>query len=206
MNNHLAMAETANDEQLLDQLVQDLFLQHLRDEFGKHNQSLSENREEVLSLGMKFDKKFKNLIGSVEDVASKLEEQGIEQSNGKEDTLVSLSSLRDSLVKSSETVTGQSLAFKVQLDNIQEQLSLQDSELKEQISEQADHQAHQVSDVLAALQTVQMTLTEQQRLMNQQQLALHSNRRWGMLAVGFTVLNTLILAGVTALYFIKQGF
>lgn len=206
MNNHLAMAETANDEQLLDQLVQDLFLQHLRDELGKHNQSLSENREEVLSLGMKFDKKFKNLIGSVEDVASKLEEQGIEQSNGKEDTLVSLSSLRDSLVKSSETVTGQSLAFKVQLDNIQEQLSLQDSELKEQISEQADHQAHQVSDVLAALQTVQMTLTEQQRLMNQQQLALHSNRRWGMLAVGFTVLNTLILAGVTALYFIKQGF
>lgn len=206
MNNHLAMAETANDEQLLDQLVQDLFLQHLRDELGKQNQSLSENREEVLSLGMKFDKKFKNLIGSVEDVASKLEEQGIEQSNGKEDTLVSLSSLRDSLVKSSETVTGQSLAFKVQLDNIQEQLSLQDSELKEQISEQADHQAHQVSDVLAALQTVQMTLTEQQRLMNQQQLALHSNRRWGMLAVGFTVLNTLILAGVTALYFIKQGF
>ena len=206
MNNHLAMAETANDEQLLDQLVQDLFLQHLRDELGKHNQSLSENREEVLSLGMKFDKKFKNLIGSVEDVASKLEEQGIEQSNGKEDTLVSLSSLRDSLVKSSETVTGQSLAFKVQLDNIQEQLSLQDSELKEQISEHADHQAHQVSDVLAALQTVQMTLTEQQRLMNQQQLALHSNRRWGMLAVGFTVLNTLILAGMTALYFIKQGF
>lgn len=206
MNNHLAMAETANDEQLLDQLVQDLFLQHLRDELGKQNQSLSENREEVLSLGMKFDKKFKNLIGSVEDVASKLEEQGIEQSNGKEDTLVSLSSLRDSLVKSSETVTGQRLAFKVQLDNIQEQLSLQDSELKEQISEQADHQAHQVSDVLAALQTVQMTLTEQQRLMNQQQLALHSNRRWGMLAVGFTVLNTLILAGVTALYFIKQGF
>ncbi|MBM6605173.1 hypothetical protein JTF19_03235 [Enterobacteriaceae bacterium RIT814] len=206
MNNHLAMAETANDEQLLDQLVQDLFLQHLRDELGKQNQSLSENREEVLSLGMKFDKKFKNLIGSVEDVASKLEEQGIEQSNGKEDTLVSLSSLRDSLVKSSETVTGQSLAFKVQLDNIQEQLSLQDSELKEQISEQADHQAHQVSDVLAALQTVQMTLTEQQRLMNQQQLALHSNRRWGMLAVGFTVLNTLILAGMTALYFIKQGF
>lgn len=206
MNNHLAMAETANDEQLLDQLVQDLFLQHLRDELGKQNQSLSENREEVLSLGMKFDKKFKNLIGSVEDVASKLEEQGIEQSNGKEDTLVSLSSLRDSLVKSSETVTGQSLAFKVQLDNIQEQLSLQDSELKEQISEQADHQAHQVSDVLAALQTVQMTLTEQQRLMNQQQLTLHSNRRWGMLAVGFTVLNTLILAGMTALYFIKQGF
>ena len=206
MNNHLAMAETANDEQLLDQLVQDLFLQHLRDELGKQNQSLSENREEVLSLGMKFDKKFKNLIGSVEDVASKLEEQGIEQSNGKEDTLVSLSSLRDSLVKSSETVTGQSLAFKVQLDNIQEQLSLQDSELKEQISEQADHQAHQVSDVLAALQTVQMTLTEQQRLMNQQQLTLHSKRRWGMLAVGFTVLNTLILAGMTALYFIKQGF
>lgn len=206
MNNHLAMAETANDEQLLDQLVQDLFLQHLRDELGKQNQSLSENREEVLSLGMKFDKKFKNLIGSVEDVASKLEEQGIEQSNGKEDTLVSLSSLRDSLVKSSETVTGQSLAFKVQLDNIQEQLSLQDSELKEQISELADHQAHQVSDVLAALQTVQMTLMEQQRLMNQQQLALHSNRRWGMLAVGFTVLNTLILAGMTALYFIKQGF
>lgn len=206
MNNHLAMAETANDEQLLDQLVQDLFLQHLRDELGKQNQSLTENREEVLSLGMKFDKKFKNLIGSVEDLASKLEEQGIEQSNGKEDTLVSLSSLRDSLVKSSETVTGQSLAFKVQLDNIQEQLSLQDSELKEQISEQADHQAHQVSDVLAALQTVQMTLTEQQRLMNQQQLALHSNRRWGLLAVGFTVLNTLILAGMTALYFIKQGF
>ena len=206
MNKNLVVAETANDEQLLDQLVQDLFLQHLRDELGKQNQSLSENREEVLSLGMKFDKKFKNLIGSVEDVASKLEEQGIEQSNGKEDTLVSLSSLRDSLVKSSETVTGQSLAFKVQLDNIQEQLSLQDSELKEQISEQADHQAHQVSDVLAALQTVQMTLTEQQRLMNQQQLTLHSNRRWGMLAVGFTVLITLILAGMTALYFIKQGF
>ena len=206
MNNHLAMAETANDEQLLDQLVQDLFLQHLRDELGKQNQSLSENREEVLSLGMKFDKKFKNLIGSVEDVASKLEEQGIEQSNSKEDTLASLSSLRDSLVKSSETVTGQSLVFKAQLDNIQEQLNLQDSELKEQISEQADHQAHQVSDVLAALQTVQMTLTEQQRLMNQQQLALHSNRRRGMLAVGFTVLNTLILAVMTALYFIKQGF
>ncbi|HAF2131051.1 TPA: hypothetical protein G9F27_005394 [Salmonella enterica] len=243
MNKNLVVAETANDEQLLDQLVQDLFLEHLRRELvGQKNSIIDDNNDKLFNLDRKFVAEFKKLTGPLETISDTLGEQTRELNDAKDDAQRHYLTLLDSLAQNRADTTALHDMFQQQnskhhqeqveqLQRIHEQLLQQSARLQEQnaaltaLTEQQVALSHQqvalqeqlfsatLAEMMQAQNVMLESLTEQNKSLHQQMLTLEdkqraelqTNRRWGKLATGFTLVNTLILVGMTTLFFIQHG-
>lgn len=241
MNKNLVVAETANDEQLLDQLVQDLFLEHLRRELVGQKRSIDDSNDKLFNLDRKIVAEFKKLTGPLETISDTLGEQTRELNDAKDDAQRHYLTLLNSLAQNMADTTTLYDMFQQQnnknhqeqveqLQRIHEQLLQQSAKLQEQntalivLKEQHVALSHQqaalqeqlFSATLAEMKAQNETLeslTEQNKSLHQQMLTLEvkqhaelqTNRRWGKLAMGFTLVNTLILVGMTTLFFIQHG-
>ncbi|HCB1497748.1 TPA: hypothetical protein MYO83_000539 [Klebsiella michiganensis] len=164
MNKNLAVAETANDEQLLDQLVQDLFLEHLRRELDIQRKSIDDSNDILFNLDRKFAAEFKKLTGQLETICDTLGEQTCELNDAKGDAQTHYRSLLNSLAQYRTDIAAlYDLLHKnhqeqgEQLQRVQEQLSQQSTELQAQ------------SKALASL-------TEQHVLLSRQQMAIQEQQ------------------------------
>ncbi len=204
LNKNLAVAETANDEKLLDQLVEDLFLAHLRRELDVQKESLDDSNTKLFNLERKLTADFKKLNGPLETLSDKLDEQTRELTDANDDTQTLCRTLLSSLAENKTHTAAQH-------DILQQQSSKHHQEQIQQL--------HRILEQLlqqsAELQTQNVTLTllmEETGALHQQLLTLEYkqrtelqiNRRWGKLAAGFTVLNTLILISVAALFILQH--
>ena len=239
MNKNLVVAETANDEQLLDQLVQDLFLEHLRRELVGQKKSIDDSNDKLFNLDRKFVAEFKKLTGPLETISDTLGEQTRELNDAKDDAQRHYLTLLNSLAQNRADTTALHDMFQQQnskhhqeqveqLQRIHEQLPQQSATLQEQnaaltsLTEQQVALSHQqvalqeqlFSATLAEMQAQNVeSLTEQNKSLHQQlftledkqRAELQTNRRWGKLATVFTLVNTLILVGMTTLFFIQHG-
>ncbi|MBO4150277.1 hypothetical protein LCD46_13590 [Enterobacter ludwigii] len=241
MNKNLVVAETANDEQLLDQLVQDLFLEHLRRELVGQKKSIDDSNDKLFNLDRKFVAEFKKLTGPLETISDTLGEQTRELNDAKDDAQRHYLTLLNSLAQNRADTTAlhdmsqqqNSKHHQEQVEELQrihEQLPQQSARLQEQnaaltsLTEQQVALSHQqvalqeqlFSATLAEMQAQNVmleSLTEQNKSLHQQILTLEdkqraelqTNRRWGKLATVFTLVNTLILMGMTTLFFIQHG-
>ncbi|EMH6513537.1 hypothetical protein PO590_12510 [Raoultella ornithinolytica] len=241
MNKNLVVAETANDEQLLDQLVQDLFLEHLRRELVGQKRSIDDSNDKLFNLDRKIVAEFKKLTGPLETISDTLGEQTRELNDAKDDAQRHYLTLLNSLAQNMADTTTLYDMFQQQnnknhqeqveqLQRIHEQLLQQSAKLQEQntalivLKEQhvaLSHQQEALQEQLFSATLAEMkaqnetleSLTEQNKSLHQQMLTLEvkqhaelqTNRRWGKLAMGFTLVNTLILVGMTTLFFIQHG-
>jgi small-conductance mechanosensitive channel len=241
LNKKLVVAETANDEQLLDQLVQELFLEHLRRELVGQKKSIDENNDKLFNLERKFVAEFKKLTVPLETMSDTLGEQTRELNDAKDDAQRHYLTLLNSLAQNRADTTALHDIFQQQnrkhhqeqieqLQCIHEHLPQQSARLQEQnaaltaLTEQQVSLSHQqvalqeqlFSATLAEMkaQNVMLeSLTEQNKSLHQQMLTLEdkqraelqSNRLWGKLVTGFTLVNTLILVSMTTLFFIQHG-
>ncbi|AOR65396.1 hypothetical protein [Pectobacterium wasabiae] len=236
MNKNLAVAEVSSDEQLLDQLVQELFLEHLRRELGVQKKSIDDSNDKLFNLDRKFVAEFKNVSGLLDTISDTLGEQTRELNDAKADAQTHYRSLLNSLAQNrTDTAALQDILQQLsskrhkeqgeQLQRIQEQLFHQSAELQAQYSvlteqnavlnqQQEVLQKQRFTATLAEMQEQNVTLaslTEQNKSLHRQFLTLEdeqradfrTNSRWGKLAAGFSIANTLILISVTALFIVK---
>ena len=204
MNKNLAVVETANDEKLLDQLVQDLFLTHLRRELDVQKESLDDSNAKLFNLERKLTADFKKLNGPLETLSDKLDEQTRELTDANDDTQTLCRTLLSNLGENRTHTAAQH-------DILQQQSS---KHHQEQI-QQLHRILKELPQLSAELQTQNVTLaqlTEQNTLLHQQLLALEdkqraelqTNRRWEKLAAGFTIVNTLMLVSMAALFILQH--
>lgn len=204
MNNNLATAETANDEKLLDQLVEGLFLAHLRRELEVQRESLDDSNAKLFNLERKLTAEFKKLNGPLEILSDKLDEQSRELTDANDDTQTLCRTLLSSLAENGTHTAAQH-------DILQQQSSKHHQEQIQQLHRILEQLPQQSAELQAQNVTLAL-LTEETRALHQQLLtledkqrtALQTNRRWGKLAAGFTVVNTLILISVAALFILQH--
>ncbi|WP_337049183.1 hypothetical protein [Serratia fonticola] len=201
MNKNLSEVETANDGQLLDQLVQDLFLEHLRRELGVQKKSIDDSNDTLFNLDRKFVAEFKKLIGPLETICDTLGEQTREMNDAKDDAHKHYRTLLNSLEQNrTDTAALNHILHKYhqkqgeQLQRIQEHLSQQSTELQAQTAalasltkqhvllsqQQMALQEQQFSVALAEMQAQSVTLTslkEQNMSQHQQLLTLEEKHR-----------------------------
>ncbi|WP_312454504.1 hypothetical protein [Pseudescherichia sp.] len=204
MNKNLAVAETADDEKLLDQLVQDLFLTHLRRELDVQKESLDDSNAKLFNLERKLTADFKKLNGPLETLSDKLDEQARELTDANDDTQTLCRTLLSSLGENRTHTAAQ-----------HEILQQQSSKHHHEQIQQLHRILEELPQLSAELQTQNVTLaqlTEQNTLLHQQLLALEdkqraelqTNRRWEKLAAGFTIVNTLMLISMAALFILQH--
>lgn len=204
MNKNLAVVETANDEKLLDQLVQDLFLTHLRRELDVQKESLDDSNAKLFNLERKLTADFKKLNGPLETLSDKLDEQTRELTDANDDTQTLCRTLLSNLGENRTHTAAQH-------DILQQQSSKHHQEQIQQLHRILE----ELPQLSAELQTQNVTLaqlTEQNTLLHQQLLALEdkqraelqTNRRWEKLAAGFTIVNTLMLVSMAALFILQH--
>lgn len=205
LNKNLAVAETGNDEKLLDQLVQDLFLAHLRRELDVQKKSIDDSNDKLFNLDRKFIAEFKKLTGPLETLSDKLDEQTRELNDANNDAQTLYRTLLNSLAQNrTDTAT---------LHDILQQQNSQQHQEQEQQLQRIMEQLPQQSAELQAQNITLALLTEQNKSLHQQLLTLEDkqhaelqiNRRWGKLAAGFTVANMLILISMAALFIVQHG-
>lgn len=204
MNNNLATAETANDEKLLDQLVEGLFLAHLRRELEVQRESLDDSNAKLFNLERKLTAEFKKLNGPLETLSDKLDEQSRELTDANDDTQTLCRTLLNSLAENRTHTAAQHDIFQQQSSKHHQEQSQQLHRILEQLPQ---HSAElQAQNVTLALLTEETRALHQQLLTleDKQRTALQTNRRWGKLAAGFTVVNTLILISVAALFILQH--
>lgn len=215
--------EATGDKQFLDQLVQELFLEHLRRELGAQKKNIDDSKDILFNLDRKFIAEFKKLIRPLDAISDTLDKQTLEINDVKGDInqhygtllknqeqnktdIASLSDMNCSHYKKQDELLG----------HIQEYLSQQSTKLIMQITALTSITNEQFSITNAKIDAQNVTLIsliEQNVLQHQQLLTtdekhhteLILNRRWGKLAVGFSLINTLILAGIATMFIIKHG-
>lgn len=233
MSKNLAVADKASDEQLLDQLVQDMFLEHLRRELDIQKKSIDNSNDKLFNLDRKFVSEFKKLTGPLETICDMLGEQTCEMNDAKDDAQTHYRTLLNNLEQNRTDIAARyDMLNKYhqeqgeQLQRIQEQLSQQSPVLQAQTvslvslmeqhvllnQQQVALQEERFSVVVTAIQAQNATLESlmehnmsqhQQLLINRTEV--HINRRWTRIAAGFTLVNTLILTIIAAVFIIQRG-
>ncbi|WP_429138605.1 hypothetical protein [Aeromonas allosaccharophila] len=218
MNKSHAVAETANDEQLLDQLVQDLFLAHLRRELDIQKESIEENKNMLFNFNRSLAKENGKLLASLETMTDTLDAQTHELVGVKDDARTHYCTLLNSVKQSRTDAAALHETFVQLLAAGQEQCNQEQKAQSEQLRRTQEH-IIQISADMQEKNVILATLTEQSVALSQllvkqdetliQQLVamreglfaeIDNNRRWGRWGVGLTLVNTLALVGLIVLF------
>ena len=177
---------------------------HLRRELDVQKESLDDSNAKLFNLERKLTADFKKLNGPLETLSDKLDEQARELTDANDDTQTLCRTLLSSLGENRTHTAAQ-----------HEILQQQSSKHHQEQIQQLHRILEELPQLSAELQTQNVTLaqlTEQNTLLHQQLLALEdkqraelqTNRRWEKLAAGFTIVNTLMLISMAALFILQH--
>ncbi|WP_336998152.1 hypothetical protein [Leclercia sp. M50] len=178
MKNCNVELETINEDRLLDQLVQDLFLNALRLELNKQNACIEHNSESLFSLDKTFIKNNAKIVSSIETVTDKLSTQAYELELIKEDTESQHQAVLESIHKSRNGSEGR--------HDILQRLLVENQ--RQNVEAQQAH-AQELSDMR------NMLLAQNEALKYQLAAEIQKNRRLCLWGLGFALLNVALLAG-----------
>ena len=166
MNKNLAVADKTSDEQLLDQLVQDLFLENLRRELGIQQKSIEHGNDTLFNLDRKFIAEFKRLTVQLESICESIGEQTCELNDAKENARTHYRGLLDSLTQYKTDTAAVHDALHTNYQRQSEQLlHIQDALLRQSSELQAQ------SEALASLTAQHVLLSQQQKALQEQQFS-----------------------------------
>jgi len=176
-NNNVEL-ETISDDRLLDQLVQDLFLNALRLELNKQNACIEQNSESIFSLDKTLIKNNAKLVSSIETVTDNLSTQAYELELIKEAIESQHQAVLESIHKSRNGSEGR-------YDSLQRLLV----ENHRQHAEAQQAHAQELADMR------NMLLAQNDALKSQLAVEIQKNRRLCLWTLGVALLNVALFAG-----------
>ena len=217
MNNSNDVVEMVNDEQLLEQLVQELFLSHLRRELDIIKNLIEETKETLFNSNRHFTKENGKLVASIDNISERLDAQICELNDVKDDALKNYRCLLNCMTQVGADSAASYEKIEHQLATLQQQFGQEQNAQSEQLQCTQEHIIHICSDIqeknkiLAALieqsEAQSQLLVKQDEILTQQLVAMrddlfkeiHNNRRHGMWGLGITLVSTLALVGLIVL-------
>jgi len=220
LNEIHAVTEIVNDELLLDQLVQELFLTHVRKEFETQKNSIEENNNTLFNFSKNFVKHNNKLFGSLETMNRALDTQTRQIGELIEDALTHHKSLMELVTQVKDEAVAKHEGFLQQLAGWEQQCSLEQKSQKEQLERTQEYIIKIGGDIQEG-NVIQATLIKQSEalsklLMKQDDMLIkqlvamregvfaemQNNRRWGMWGVGLTLVNMFAIAVLIVFFWV----
>lgn len=213
MNKNNTKPENIDDEKLLDQLVQDLFLSHLRRELDVNKKIIEETKETLFNNNRSFIRENGKLVSSIDNISERLDAQTNELNDAKDHALNHNRCLLESVTRVGADSAARYEKIEYLLAAWQQQYGLEQKAQSEQLQRAEGHIIHICTDmqeknkILAALieqsEALSQLLVKQDEILTQQLIAMrddllkeiHNNRRQGMWGLGLTFVSTIVLVG-----------